>query len=427
MARNRENLVPVALRHRVLLVGINYHPELTGIGPYTTGLADYLAGEGHEVTVITGMPHYPQWEIDAAYRRRFRTRERHDGVDVRRVRHYTPSQQSALGRGLYELSFFLQSIATGRLRNPDCVIGVVPSLSGGAAAAVLARRYRTSLGLIFQDLVGQAAAQSGIPGGGLASCPVRAIEAWTARQADHIAVVAEAFRPHLAALGVDPARIVHLPNWSHVGRPARPADEVRESLGWALDRPVVLHAGNMGYKQDLGNLVSVARLAANSAPQMRFVLMGDGSDRRRLEALGADLANLVFLDPQPREMFMDVLGAADVLLLNERSTVLDMSLPSKITSYFCSGRPLVAAVPAGGATSDELSRSGGALVVRPGDPPALLRAIELVIDDPDLSTSLVRRAMSYAENNLDESKLLEQAGELVNTLTMSRADWADAK
>jgi hypothetical protein len=133
---------------------------------------------------------------------------------------------------------------------------------------------------------------------------------------------------------------------------------------------VVLHAENMGYKQGLRNLVETARLAAGQRRNIRFVLMGDGNERKSLEALAAGLDNVEFLDPEPGDVFMDVLAAAHVLLINERPSVVNMSLPSKITSYFAAGRPVVAAVSRDGATATELTRSGGALVVPAGDPPS---------------------------------------------------------
>ena len=407
-------------KHRVLLVGINYEPEQTGIGPYTTGIAVRLADRGHEVTVLTGVPHYPQWKVDPAYRRKIWVRERRDGVDVRRVRHYVPARHSAPKRGLYELTFFLQSMVTVRLPESDCVIGVVPSLGGGAAAALLARRLDVPLGLLFQDLVGRAVTQSGIRGGGLAAAPAKMIEARVARQACRIAIVAEAFRPPLIELGVDPERIVHLPNWSHVNPPRRSAGAVREAMGWPTDRPIVLHAGNMGHKQGLESVIDAARKASLEGSDLLFVLMGDGNERRRLETLGADLDNLEFVDPQPQESFMDVLGAADVLLINERRSVLDMSLPSKITSYFCAGRPVVAAVRPEGATAEELEGARAALVVPPENPTELILGVGRVVNDKGLARTLVENAHAYARQHLNREELLSRAEVFVETVAACR-------
>lgn len=406
-----------AVARQLLLIGINYAPEETGIAPYTTELAEHLASSGWGVTVITGMPHYPQWRVPEEYRGSWRSREVRNGVEVRRFRHYVPSQQSAPGRVLYEISFLVQAVSAAGLRRPDVVVGVVPSLSGGLLAALQASRYKVPLGLVVQDLVGRAAAQSGIPGGALAARPAQWMETRVLRRASGVAVVAESFRPWLERAGVAGERVSDLPNWTHLPAPTGSAGHMRAVFGWNPDHTVVLHAGNMGYKQHLENLVATARLAVDAGLPLHFVLLGDGSERRRLEGLASGLPNLEFLDLQPAETFLDVLAAADILALNERPTVLDMSLPSKITSYFRAGRPLVAAVHPDGATARALTGCGGALVTPPDDPPALLAALCRLKEDEALRHELVTRGAAYANDNFDRATCLAKAERFVSTLT----------
>ncbi|NEE17733.1 glycosyltransferase, partial [Streptomyces sp. SID7499] len=104
----------------------------------------------------------------------------------------------------------------------------------------------------------------------------------------------------------------------------------RARLGWPEGTPVLLHSGNMGLKQGLDVLVDTARIA----PDVRVVLMGDGNQRDALRARAEGLANVDFLEPAAAEEFTDVLAAADVLAVTQRASVLDMSVPSKLTSYF---------------------------------------------------------------------------------------------
>lgn len=403
-----------------MIVGINYAPEETGIGPYTSGMAEHIATTGWQVTVVTGMPHYPQWAVPREYRWRVRVAEQARGVDIRRFRHFTPKRQSVSGRALYEASFAVHAgVGFRALTDADCVIGVVPSLGGAAAAAYLARRCRAPYGLIFQDLVGNAAAQSGLPGGGVAARPVQSIERWVASRAAGIGIVAEAFRPYLESAGVAPERISHLPNWTHVVSPTGCTATTRQRFGWTRTEIVVLHAGNMGFKQDLSNVIAAARLSDAASLPHRFVFMGDGAERRRLEHESADLPNVQFLDPQPGDTFMEVLAAADVLVLNERATVLDMSLPSKITSYFRAGRPVVAAVPVAGSTAKELARSGGASVTEAGHPAELLAAIIEVTADPESARALVRHAAAYATLHYDSTALLGRIDDFIGALLTS--------
>ena len=145
----------------------------------------------------------------------------------------------------------------------------------------------------------------------------------------------------------------------------------REAHGWGSDEVVILHAGNMGAKQGLENVVAAADLAARGDSRVRFILLGDGNQRARLEAAAAGVPNLEFLDPVSEEAFPAALGAADILLVNERPGVAQMAVPSKLTSYFTSGKPILAATDAVGLTAQEITASGAGVRV-PADRPDLL-------------------------------------------------------
>ncbi|MGI8538126.1 MAG: hypothetical protein ACR2K2_16985 [Mycobacteriales bacterium] len=138
-------------------------------------------------------------------------------------------------------------------------------------------------------------------------------------------------------------------------------------MGWG--NLVALQGGNMGLKQGLENLVETARLAA---PPVRIALMGDGSQRAALEQLGAGVPALQLLPPAEAADFPAVLAAADVLLVNERASAVDASLPSKLTSYVSAGVPVLAAVPLGGRTASEVAWSGGGVLVPPENRGAVL-------------------------------------------------------
>lgn len=403
---------------RILLVGINYSPEETGIAPYSAGLAEHLADRGYSVSAITGLPSYPQWQVYDGYRRLLWKRESIDGVDVRRRWHYVPGTQSAIQRGLYEVTFLITGLSLVALSRPDAVIGVVPSLSGGLLARLAARRFRVPYGLIFQDLVGKAAEQSGVSGGGRVAGAVRAAEGWAARGAAAVGIIAEGFRPYVESLGVEAGRIRRVRNWTHVDAPTMDRAVVRERLGLPQDAIVCLHSGNMGYKQGLENVVECARLAAGSDQRLLFVLVGDGSQRSYLEQLAARyrLPNFCFLPLQPRDLFANVLAAADLLLVNQRDTVSDMSLPGKLTAYFASGRPVVAAVAADSETAREIAASEAGLVVEPGVPDALLSAIEGLVRDWVKCERLGMAGKSYAAEYLSPPAVLSSYEAFVQSL-----------
>ena len=399
-------LGPDLTGQRVLVVGINYAPEHTGISPYTTHACEDMQRRGAEVLVLAGVPHYPHWSVPETYRRRLRVDEvRREGVVVRRLRHTVPGRQSALKRATYESTFGAHVLAQRLPWTPDVVLAVVPSLFGAVAAARIAKRTGARLAVWVQDLMGPAAAQSGIAGGGRVAELTGRIEGSVLRAADVVLVLNDNFRRYAESAGVAPDRIVVRPNWTHVEPPRGDRAAVRDRLGWGED-VVALHSGNMGLKQGLENVVEAARLAAQQAPHVRFVLMGDGNQREDLARLAADVPTLQFLPPAASEEFPDFLAAADVLLVNERASAVDMSLPSKLTSYFQAGMPVLAAVPVEGGTAAEVRRSGGGVVVPPEAPAALLNGVVTLSEDHDLRRSLRRAASAYAYDQLASAPAL---------------------
>lgn len=397
---------------RVLVVGINYAPEHTGIAPYTTEASEHFAAANLNVLVLAGVPHYPHWSVPREYRRRLRVNEHHGAVAVRRLRHTVPAAQSVRGRAAYEVTFGAHVLGQRLSWRPDVVLAVVPSLLGAAAAAAHAWRTGAPLVVWVQDLMGPATAQSGIAGGGRVSRFTGALEGRVLRSAQEVVVVSAAFRSYVEAAGVQPGHVHVVPNWTHVAPAVTARETVRRRLGWSEGEVVALHSGNMGLKQGLDSLVAAARLAA--AP-LRIVLMGDGSQRAALESLGAGIERLSFLSPVDTRDFPDVLAAADVLLVNERASAVDMSLPSKLTSYFSAGIPVLAAVPADGGTAAEMERSGGGWLVAPESPVALVAALVALGADPAERARLGASGGRHAAQHLNREVSLDRLVDILAT------------
>jgi glycosyltransferase involved in cell wall biosynthesis len=403
----------------VLIIGINYRPETTGIAPYTTDMAEHLAATGHRTTVITGFSHYPAWRLEPG-EQRLRASEMRNGVRLLRRRHYVPKAQSAMRRAVYEGTFLLHG-ALSRPERPDVVFGVIPSLSGGLLARYYGVRAHAPYGLVVQDLMAPAARQSGIGGGKRVAGATARLERWAAARARTVAIASADFRRYLRDVGVEDSRILDFPNWSHLAAPTTSRAATKQRLGWPADRTVVLHAGNMGLKQGLEQVVDAARRADARAAPVVFVLMGEGSQRQALETMARGVERLRFLPLQHEDELANVLNAADVLLISERSTVIDMSLPSKLTSYFAAGRPVVAAVPPDGSTAREVLRSGGGLVVPIGDPDELNRVVGRISEDAEWAGTLGMAGRRYAESALDLGSARARIDRLL-ALTLGRSE-----
>ncbi len=383
---------------KITLVGINYAPEPTSVGPYATGAAEGLHRVGEDVQVITGYPHYPQWRIADGYTGLTR-RERINQIPVLRLRHPVPRSGSVIGRSLMEVVFGLRA-ALRRWHHTDVVMSITPPLLSTALVVARARLTRVPAVVWVQDIYTLGATQTG-KATGLAGV-IQRVEAWTLRSATRVVVIHDRFAEFITTrLGVDPERVDVVRNWSHVAENTTRSAAARQRLGWSSDEVIVLHAGNMGSKQHLENVVRASALAAQRGSAVRFVLLGDGHRRSALEAMGSN-PNLTFIDPLPEDAFAEALANADALLVNELPTMTEMSVPSKLTTYFSSGLPVLAAVSADSVTAAELEAAGAGMVVGADDPAALLAGAEALAADHELGRKLGESGLAYRRAVLSE-------------------------
>lgn len=407
---------------RITIIGLNYAPEPTGNAPYTASLAEGLAAMGHTVHVITGYPHYPEWDLKPGYSR-WTHSEVINGISVKRLRHHVPRNPTAASRVHMELSFGVR-LLLARWNRPDVVLVVSPALFSCALAILRIRLQpnRPAVGIWTQDLYSRGVVETGAGGGNLARF-ASWLESKILRSVDGVAAIHERFKRHmLESLGVAPASVQVIRNWTHLpASPTSGVEEMRMALGWGPDEVVVLHAGNMGRKQGLENVVEAAKIADSCGSKVRFVLMGDGNQRRNLERLaqGAD-RKLTFMDPVPGDSFQLVLAAADILLVNELPGVTDMAVPSKLTSYFNAGVPVIAATDPGSVTAFEIAKSGGGVRIDAAAPAALVEAAEEISGDSAKASELGRRGLQFRHETLSEASAIAHYDDFIKSLASSR-------
>lgn len=403
---------------KLTIIGLNYAPEPTGIAVYAAGLAEGLADRGHTISAIVGYPHYPQWKVYPGYEGGSRT-DREQGVNVHRVHQFVPAAPRLANRMVMELDFGLKSMFA-RWRRPDAVLFVSPALLSVAVGMLRAKVARTPASIWVQDLYSLGVSESGT-GGQLAGKIIRFVERAVLRSAGSVVVIHERFKRYLVEeLGVDAGRVAIVRNWTHVDTtPNASRSCVRAAYGWTDDDVVVLHAGNMGAKQALENVVEASRVASSIGSRVRFVLLGDGNRRQLLEAMGAN-DRLEILDPVAKDDFMATLLAADILLVNERTGLSEMSVPSKLTSYFSSGLPVIAATDASSVTAQEIEISGGGVRVNPDSPQALVAAAEQLAADPEISRGLGSAGRRFSARLLSVGPAIDSFEDILSQLGAAR-------
>ena len=395
---------------KLLIYGINFTPELTGIGKYTGDMAQWLASAGHDVRVVTAPPYYPGWAVWPGFHAGRYAREHSNGVRIVRAPLWVPAKPSGLRRVIHLASFALSSVpallAHWRWK-PDVVWVVEPALFCAPAALAFARLRSAKAWLHIQDYEVDAAFELGLLKGPALRKQIAAGERWLMRSFDRVSTISARMLERASARGVLPERLVSLPNWADIDaiKPLSAPSPYRGELGLASDAIVALYSGNMGSKQGLEVLADVARLLKENQ-HIRFVFCGNGSGRAELMARCADLGNVIFMDLQPVERLGDLLGLADIHLLPQRADAADLVMPSKLTGMLASGRPVVAGARAGTELGQVAAACGRAAA--PEDAGAFAEAILQLASDDMLRRTLGLKAREFADRNFGRDAILGQ-------------------
>lgn len=393
---------------KIVLYGINFAPELTGTGKYTSEMAAWLQARGHEVTVITAPPYYPQWRVQEGYSARRYSRETWQGVDVLRAPLWVPEKPSGLKRLIHLASFALTSLPLALRvagRRPDVVLVVEPALFCAPGAWLAARLCGARAWLHIQDFEVDAAFELGVLKGNLSKRIVSGLERWLMRRFDRVSTISMRMLERARAKGVAPERLVSLFNWIDLDaiRPLSSQTDYRKTLGLPPDAIVALYAGNMGAKQGLETMAGAAN-ALRHDERIHFIFCGQGPGKALLQAQCASLPRVHFMDLQPAYRLNELLATADIHLLPQRRDAADLVMPSKLTGMLASGRPVVCGAPPGTSLSTVLANCG--LVVEPEHASEMADAIARLAGDPALRATLGAAARQYAVSHLGIDQIL---------------------
>jgi colanic acid biosynthesis glycosyl transferase WcaI len=349
---------------------------------YTSGKGRFEAGAEGDLSIVA----LPAGDCFARY------------SPVRRI-----SQEAAYGRR------FAKVAATF---GPDVIVACNVPLVAKSVTAAWCRREGVPWVFWLQDLhsVAMTAEVEKRVGrvGRCVGASFGALERRLLRQADGVVAITEDFAPTLAAWGIDRADCTVIENWAPLADlPSRDRDNewrIRRGLG---DRFVFLYTGTLGLKHRPQLLY---QLAAQHVDDAEVVVISEGMGEARLREMLRErpLPNLRLLPFQPIEHYPDVLGAADVLVALLEPTAGTFSVPSKVLSYLCAGRPILAAIPPENLAARTIERAGAGLVVPPTDEEAFLVAAKQLLVDGVVRTAAGRRARAYAEATFDTEVITDR-------------------
>jgi colanic acid biosynthesis glycosyl transferase WcaI len=409
---------------KVLILSINYWPEVTGIGAFTTYRAEYLAAAGHHVEVCTTFPYYPEWKIPPGYAGKLAASEERNGVRIFRSCAYIPNPATPLKRILHEATFIATCMIRAIARKqPDLLLVVSPPLGLAVNAILLSRLWRIPFVFDVEDLQPDSAAELNM----LPSWALRflyKVEKAAYRHAALVTTLTNGMRRRILDKGV-PAEKVELVEArvddTLFGIQLREGHAFRRRHGLD-DTFIVTHSGNMGVKQGLDVIVDAAALN-RSDHSMQFLFVGDGAVRRRIQRRVAELElqNVRFLPLLDAEDFRGLLAASDVCLVTQQKSVSESAFPSKVVTYFAAGRPVIASVNPDSEIAQTIVESGAGKIVPPEDGLALLTTIRQ-LQGEDLR-EYRRNAREYASRRWSSARIL---GHLERSLVLAAAHMTES-
>lgn len=356
---------------------------------YTSGKGRFELGDDQDTLSVAGVP---VGEKFARY------------SPVRRAR-----QELLYGRRFNELAERFQ---------PDIVLACNVPLMAQRVCARWLRRNNVPWVFWLQDLysvaVGATAEDRAGRAGRLVGRRFEALERSLLREANQVVAITEDFSPTLDAWGIAPGRRSVVENWAPLNDlPCRPRDNAwRREQGFG-ERFVYLYTGTLGLKHRPERLYE---LAAQQMDDADVVVVSEGLGEARLRELQAarPLPNLRLLPFQPFEQYPDILGAADVLVALLEPTAGTFSVPSKVLSYLCAGRPILGAIPSENLAARTIERAGAGVVVSPTDEEAFLLAAKRLRNEPELRYRAGSQARAYAEATFDTSAITDHFVNVIN-------------
>ena len=396
---------------KILILSINFMPELTGIGKYTGEMAEWLAAREHDVLVITAPPYYPQWRLYPGYSAARYHMEQKSNWRVIRCPLWVPRQPNPLPRILHLLSFALSSFPVllwQSLRwRPQVILTVEPPLVCAPSALLAAALVNAKPWLHVQDFELDAAFKLGL----LKNSWVRgwglSVERFLLRHFDRISTISMPMLDRLKVKGVPETKCLLFKNWVDTETifPRQETNQYRSRLRLSPHQIAVLYAGNIGRKQGLEILLQAASKLQDHS-EIQFVICGEGSARARIQAKATHLPHVHFLPLQPVEQLNELLNLADIHLLIQRAESSEVVMPSKLTGMLASGRSIVATTENHSPVSDIVQQCGR--VVPPDNPDRLASAILELASDPEMRTRLGKVARAYAAEHLHCENVLVQ-------------------
>ena len=401
----------------LLYISQYFPPEMGAPAARASELARHWADAGHQVSILTGFPNHPTGVVPAEWRSRLRRLMYHQKigqVDVYRTWLWPLPNRKAHERMRNYASFCVSAAVRGiTIPRPDVIIASSPQLLVGLAGWWLAFTRQIPFVFEVRDLWPESLGAVGVAGErSLLHHALARIAGFLYRRADRIVVVTSAFKDYLIhhwrvpALKID---IVENGVETDLFAPDSVAAAGRRKELNAESRFLVSYIGTLGMAHGLETLLDAAATLQSKAPHVLFLLVGEGSEKERIKSLAQSrgLANVRFLDQQPREKIPSFISASDLcLVLLKKTDVFKTVIPTKMLEYMSCARPVILGVE--GQARQILEDAGAGLAIEPENAAAIAAAIIQLDHNRELAKTLGEQGRSYILQNFSRVSTAEK-------------------
>ena len=396
---------------KILCYGLNYHPEMVGVGKYTGELTEFLASKDNNIRVITTNKYFPEWKSEE---NSYKT-ERVNNCKVYRCPIYVPNKPNGIKRIIHLLSFCISSfpvlLAQSKWK-PDIIVVIVPTIAiANLLISIKGLLFKSSkTWLHIQDLEIEAAQNLKIIKSSFIFKIINRLEKSIYQEFDRISTISEGMKRKILDKTNNKIEVFIFRNWLDLETVKEREQKDRKYLSFSKEYKIIeddiilMYSGSLNKKQDVGLLINtIKRKSINK--KLKWLLSIEGPSKAIIEKELQNQKNVIITGLKPYSQLDEWLSMADIHLLPQKVDVSDLVMPSKLIGILASGRPVVATALKNSELADVINGCG--LISKPGEVDDFIIAIDRLVENQQMRISLGIRARVKASRLYDKEKIME--------------------
>ena len=399
------------MKNRITLIGVNFYPEDSAIGLYSTQMVEFLSDHNYNVDVITGFPYYPQWKIRESYKSKPKfISEKLGAINIHRYKQFVPKNPTFFNRILHLFDFTMGCLFNLRkIKQTDIIIVIVPFTSSIFLGWLLKRKTKAKLWAHIQDFEFDAVLQTGISNkksNGIKKIIFTLLfkfEKWLFSKVDAASSISYLMVEKLKVKLSDKTHTFYFPNW--IDNKEIIDLEQKKHQYLCANKFNILYSGNIGEKQDWDFFLTfIDRLDPNI---ISIVVVGDGSKKEWLLKKIINNKIVKYYPPVPYKNLSNLLNSADLHILFQKEDVIDTVMPSKLLGMMASKKPSLITGSFQSEVKKVIDKSKGGIYSSKNEINEILKKLNILINNSDQANQMGENARNYILKNYDKKSILE--------------------